>query len=57
MNSQNLKRFDLMVTLSDYSINKRRVEKRKAKQDKQIQKTVPPQQQLEYDKTNTVAAL
>ena len=56
MNSQNLKRFDLMVTLSDYSINKRRVEKRKAKQDKQIQKTVPPQQQLEYDKTNTVAA-
>ena len=55
MNSQNLKRFDLMVTLSDYSINKRRLEKRKAKQNKQIQKTVPPNQQREYDKTPAVA--
>ena len=56
MNSQNLARFNLMVTLSDYSINKRRVEKQKAKRDKQIQKTVPSHQQREYDKTNTVAA-
>ena len=47
LNSQNLARFNLMVTLSDYNINKRRAEKRKAKRERQIQKAVLSSEQPE----------